>query len=104
MRKAFWWMFLSLLLASAFAYIEILIMAVAISNSHYALYFALTGAAGLFSLRRALRSYRAAASGPSRNNLGSIAFKALGALFFGALGLGCLGLLGNIYFLILGMR
>ncbi|HOT43838.1 MAG TPA: hypothetical protein PLM53_05245 [Spirochaetota bacterium] len=103
MRNAVLWMLFSLLLASAYAYVEILIMAVALSNSHYSLYFALSGAAGLFCWIRGLKSYRIAAATPERNTIGwNIAFKSGSLLFFFALGLGCLGLLGNIYFLILG--
>jgi hypothetical protein len=96
-------MLLALVLASMFAYTEILIMAVAISNSHYSLYFALSGAAGFFCWFRALKSFHAAATAPTGNNTAkSIAFKAASLCFFIGLALGFLGLLGNIYFLILG--
>lgn len=103
MRNTFLWILLSLLLASAFAYVEILIMAVAIRNSHYSLYFTLLGAAGLLCWFRALKSYRIATSTTVRNTTGwNIAYKAVSVIFFSALGLGSLGLLGNIYLLILG--
>ncbi len=103
MRNTLLRMLFALVLASMFAYAEILIMAVAISNSHYSLYFALTAAAGLLCWFRSLKSYRAATSIPGGYTTGrSIAFKAASLFFFMALGLGCLGLLANIYFLILG--
>ncbi len=103
MRNTFLWILLSFLLASAFAYSEILIMAVAIRNSHYSLYFALLGAAAFLCWFRALKSYRIAIVTPARNQtVWSIAFKVASLFFFGTLGLGILGLLGNIYFLVLG--
>ena len=98
MRNVFLWLILSLLLASAFVYIEVLIMAVALSNSHYSLYFTLLGIAGLFSWLRALSSFHSVTSTPVWNAV----FKAMSLLFFIALALGFLGLLGNVYFLILG--
>ncbi len=90
----FFWFVASLISAVSFAFIEVLILGVAINNLHYAIYFSIFGITGFYCRHRAL--------GMIKKNIKLQFLYKTGSYFIsGILIIGCIALLANAVTLII---
>jgi hypothetical protein len=91
--QIFLWLFVSLILTISFTFVEVLILAVAINNLHYSLYFSILGIVGFLCWHRSWEIIKNMVEW-------NILFKIGGYFVFIILTIGCLALLANIVMLI----
>ena len=88
------WLFVAFLLAVFFLFVEVLILAFAINNLHYALYFSVAGILGFICMHQAWKIIKNTTGGYMSYKLGSYAV-------LGILIIGCIALLANIVILVM---